>query len=140
MSARFAGYAAIFDVVDRGGDVVRRGAFGRVGPVPLLIEHDRRRSAGVIERIEEDERGLRVIGRVRDGVPVTPGTGLSFGYRVKAHPQPLPQAGGGKDGNPFPQAGGGKAVRILNALELIEVSLVNRPMQPLARVHAVESG
>ncbi|MFN3288113.1 MAG: HK97 family phage prohead protease, partial [Sphingomonadaceae bacterium] len=27
--ARIAGYAALFDRVDRGGDVVRRGAFAR---------------------------------------------------------------------------------------------------------------
>jgi phage head maturation protease len=26
---RFAGYAALFDKADRGGDVIRRGAFGR---------------------------------------------------------------------------------------------------------------
>lgn len=140
MSARFAGYAAIFDVVDRGGDVVRRGAFGRVGPVPLLIEHDRRRSAGVIERIEEDERGLRVIGLVRDGVPVTPGTGLSFGYRVKGVDAPAPPLSGHAPPPTPPLKGRGEGMRELTNLELIEVSLVNRPMQPLARVHAVESG
>ena len=37
---RFAGYAAIFDRPDRGGDIVRRGAFAdclkRAGEVPLL--------------------------------------------------------------------------------------------------------
>ncbi|MDX3911807.1 MAG: HK97 family phage prohead protease, partial [Sphingobium sp.] len=38
---RFAGYAAVFDAVDRGGDVVRGGAFGAlVGrSVPLLWQH-----------------------------------------------------------------------------------------------------
>lgn len=119
MSVRFAGYAAIFDAVDRGGDVIRRGAFGAVGPVPLLHEH-RRGAVGVIERIEEDARGLRVIGRVEEGVAVTAGTGLSFGYRVTAAK--------------------GQGPRELTGLQLIEVSLVDRPMQPLARVHAVESG
>lgn len=35
---RIAGYAAIFDAPDRGGDVVRKGAFGRVAAagLPLL--------------------------------------------------------------------------------------------------------
>jgi hypothetical protein len=30
-------------------------------------------------------------------------------------------------------------VRELLSLDLVEVSLVSRPMQPLARIHAVES-
>ncbi len=42
----FAGYAAVFDVVDRAGDVVRRGAFQRAGVVPLLWQH----RGGAVER------------------------------------------------------------------------------------------
>jgi uncharacterized protein len=118
---RFAGYAAVFDAVDRGGDIVRRGAFAAAGRVPLLWQHGGP-PVGVIEAIGEDNRGLRVIGRVdearlaaavRDGAV----TGLSFGYRVKA-------------------ARHGR-VRELTAVELVEVSLVAQPMQRLARVHAV---
>lgn len=119
-STRFAGYAAVFDAVDRGGDVVRRGAFAGAGAVPLLWQHGGA-PVGAIERIEEDSRGLRVIGRVDDArVRVAPGSGLSFGYRVRA----------AKQGR----------VRELTALDLVEVSLVTSPMQPLARVHAVEGG
>lgn len=119
---RFAGYAAVFDVPDRGGDVIRAGAFGaRVRRVPLLWQH-RGQPVGVIEAIGEDERGLRVTGRVE--VPelaalVAQGavSGLSFGYRtVKA-----------RQGR----------WREIERLELCEVSLVARPMQMLARVHAV---
>jgi HK97 family phage prohead protease len=114
---RFAGYAALFDRVDRGGDVIRRGAFaGVAAPVPLYWQHDPRRPVGVIETVAEDARGLRVIGRTT--APVSAGTGLSFGYRVKA-------------------AGIG-AFRELAQLDLIEVSLVRSPMQPLARVQAIE--
>lgn len=121
MSVRFAGYAAVFDAVDRGGDVVRRGAFGPVRAVPLLWQH-RGVPVGRIEAIGEDARGLRVIGRVEDprlASLVAKGAvaGLSFGYRVQA-------------------ARAGR-VRELTALQLIEVSLVAEPMQPLARVHAV---
>jgi HK97 family phage prohead protease len=125
---RFAGYAAVFDRVDRGGDVVRRGAFGGVtgpvGAVPLLWQH-RGSPVGTVERIEEDEKGLRVIGRVDDArlaALVASGAvgGLSFGYRVKA--------------------AACARVRELTALELVEVSLVAHPMQPLARVLAVEIG
>lgn len=113
---RFAGYAAVFDAVDRSGDVIRRGAFGAVGRVPLLWQHGGA-PVGVIEAIGEDARGLRVIGRVDAGVAVAPGSGLSFGYRVK----------GARCG----------VRRELTALELVEVSLVREPMQPLAVVHAV---
>jgi len=60
---RFAGYAAVFDRVDRGGDVVRARAIRLPAEVPLLWQH-RGRPVGRIERIEEDARGLRVIGAV----------------------------------------------------------------------------
>jgi len=119
---RFAGYAAVFDHVDRGGDVVRRGAFGpSLKPVPLLWQHGGA-PVGAIERIGEDAHGLRVIGRIdqpRLAALVRAGavSGLSFGYRVKA-------------------ATAGR-VRALTALDLVEVSLVAQPMQRLARVHAV---
>lgn len=121
MSLCFAGYAAVFDWVDRGGDVVRRGAFGAPDTVPLLWQHGGA-PVGTIERIEEDARGLRVIGRIDDPrlarlVGAGGVKGLSFGYRVRA-------------------ARHGR-VRELTALDLVEVSLVAQPMQPLARVHAV---
>ena len=121
MSVRFAGYAAVFDRVDRGGDVVRRGAFGAPGAVPLLWQHGGA-PVGVIESVAEDARGLRVIGRIDDArlaglVKAGAVDGLSFGYRVR----------GSRTGR----------VRELTALDLIEVSLVAQPMQPLARVRAV---
>lgn len=129
---RFAGYAALFDRVDRGGDVVRQGAFARAvaagaARVPLLWQHEAGTPIGRVETIAEDARGLRVIGRlsersaagreaaalVKDGAL----SGLSFGYRVRS--------------------GGGDQPRELTDLELVEVSLVTLPMQPGARVHAV---
>ncbi len=65
---RFAGYAAVFDRVDRGGDVVRRGAFqtvlrqaqdcGGFKTIPLLWQHDRARPIGEIEMLAEDAKGL----------------------------------------------------------------------------------
>jgi len=122
---RFAGYAAIFDRVDRGGDVVRRGAFAASlaagGAVPLLWQHDPARVIGTVEALGEDARGLRVVARVeaRIGALVAARrvTGLSFGYRVR-------------------QAAGCDPRQLLD-VELVEVSLVTRPMQPLARVIAV---
>lgn len=124
MSVRFAGYAAIFDCPDRGGDVVRKGAFGagavREG-VPLLWQHGGA-PVGEVALMGEDARGLRVTGRVADPALarlVAGGgvTGLSFGYRVREARQ--------------------RTYRELTAVDLIEVSLVAQPMQRLARVHAV---
>ena len=137
---RFAGYAAIFDRPDRGGDVVRAGAFARslkrgAGAVPLLWQHDAARPIGRIEYLKEDRRGLRVIARLSDGragreaaALLREGTvaGLSFGYRVR-------KASG-------PSAGPGPAGwRELVDVELVEISLVTLPMQPKARVHALEA-
>lgn len=123
MSVRFAGYASVFDRVDRGGDVVRSGAFAASlrerRAVPLLWQHRPGTSIGVIETLAEDARGLRVVARVTHPVAaklVARGalTGLSFGYRVR----------GARGENP----------RELTALDLAEVSLVAAPMQPAARV------
>ena len=129
---RFAGYAAVFDRPDRGGDVVRAGAFARSlrrkpGSVPLLWQHEAGKPIGRIDYLKEDKRGLRVIARLsetaagreaaallKDGAV----SGLSFGYRVREAT--------------------GAAPRELIDLDLVEVSLVTLPMQPRARVHALE--
>lgn len=124
MSVRFAGYAAVFDAPDRGGDVVRKGAFRVRGPVPLLWQHGGA-PVGALEWIGEDSRGLRVIGSVAEprlAAAVAAGAvdGLSFGYRARDV----------KRGR----------WRELLGVELEEVSLVASPMQRLARVHAVDAG
>jgi uncharacterized protein len=80
---RMAGYAAIFDAPDRGGDIVRKGAFSRAvkAGLPLLWQHDTSRRIGFVESLAEDERGLRVIAQIDDdSTPVRAGAGLSFGY------------------------------------------------------------
>ncbi|HEX8526547.1 HK97 family phage prohead protease [Allosphingosinicella sp.] len=129
---RFAGYAAVFDRADRGGDVVRAGAFRRSlarggTRVPLLWQHDSARPIGRIEYLREDRRGLRVIARLSGSAAGREAAallkegavgGLSFGYRVRE--------------------AAGDAPRELRDLDLVEVSLVTFPMQPKARVHAVE--
>jgi hypothetical protein len=128
---RFAGYAAVFDRIDRGGDVVRAGAFqrslSRDSAVPLLWQHRPGVPVGRIEYLREDRRGLRVIARLSAGpagreaaalLKAGRVAGLSFGYRVRKS--------------------SGTAPRALQDVELVEVSLVTVPMQPKARVHAVE--
>jgi HK97 family phage prohead protease len=129
---RFAGYAAVFDRPDRGGDVVRAGAFARSlehggGGVPLLWQHDRARPVGRIEYLKEDRRGLRVIARLSSGTAGRQAAallkagklaGLSFGYVVRRS--------------------SGRALRALEDVDLVEISLVAVPMQPKARVHALQ--
>ena len=68
---RFEGHAALFDVRDRGGDVIRGGAFGdAAAPLPLLWQHDPLRRIGTVEAVAEDAAGLRVTGLV-DGATST---------------------------------------------------------------------
>jgi hypothetical protein len=117
---RFRGYAAVFDAVDRAGDVFRAGAFAGAGEVPLLVQH-RGLPVGRIV-VAEDARGLAVSGEVSDvavAALVRAGalTGLSVGYR----PQVVRQG----------------AHRSLSRVALVEVSLVAQPMQPLARVEHI---
>ena len=128
---RFAGYAAIFDRIDKGGDIIRAGAFGDLAQgksLPLLWQHDPMQQIGRVDFAREDRRGLRVIGTVsiatqagREAAALLSGAsvkGLSFGYRVK-------------------RAAGEKPRELLD-LDVAEISLVTLPMQQLARVHRVE--
>lgn len=134
-SLRLAGYAAIFGRRDASGDVILPGAFaGTLAahkrehvPIPLFWQHRPEQQVGWVDRAEEDRRGLRVIAHfanpegtnaalVRDGAV----RGLSFGYRVRA----ARQTPTGRD--------------ILD-LDLVEVSLVTRPMQAFAQVHLVSA-
>lgn len=129
---RFAGYAAVFDRIDNGGDVVRRGAFARTlaagKKVPLLWQHRSGTVIGHVERLAEDKRGLRVIASLSSGevaravaAQMKRGglNGLSFGYCVR-------------------RAERRDHIRDLVDIDLVEVSVVSNPMQPLARIHAVE--
>jgi HK97 family phage prohead protease len=132
---RIAGYAALFDVPDAARDTIRRGAFARtlaarrqggLGPLPLLWQHRPGTRIGTVETVSEDRRGLRVIARIdrpqsraaallrSKGV-----SGLSFGYRARG----------------FRRTARG---RVLEDIELLEISLVTHPLQPGARVHMVE--
>lgn len=128
---RFAGYAAIFNRIDKGGDIIRPGAFGDLAEgksLPLLWQHDSKQLIGRVDYVREDRRGLRVIGSIstttkagRDaaaGLASGAMKGLSFGYRVNRS--------------------SGQKPRELIDLEVAEVSLVTFPMQKLARVHRVE--
>lgn len=133
---RVVGYASVFGVRDRGGDVVMQGAYANAlarlaaagGRVRMLWQHDPAQPIGVWDRIAEDAHGLKVEGhlltevaRGREAAALLAAgavDGLSIGYRT-LRAEKLP--------------GGG---RKLIELELWEVSLVTFPMLPVARVAA----
>jgi len=125
---RIAGYAALFNIADGARDTIRPGAFSRTlaerrEPLPLYWQHRPNQRIGTVESVCEDSRGLRVIARV-DNVNSRAAqllrdravNGLSFGYRARRY-RMLP------------------AGRVLEDIELLEVSLVTHPLQPRARVH-----
>ena len=127
---RIEGYASLWGVADLNGDVVARGAFGDslartgAGGVRMLHQHEARAVVGVWDEMVEDDRGLRVRGRIEDwsaearfaGALSRAGAldGLSIGFRA---------AKARRDGR----------LRVLSALDLWEVSLVTFPMLPGAR-------
>ena len=125
---RFAGYAALFGTPDAARDTIVPGAFAatlaeRREPLPLYWQHRPDQRIGAVESIAEDAKGLRVIARIdnpqgRAGVALARReiSGLSFGYRARGY-RALPKG------------------RLLEDIDLIEVSLVNHPLQHGARVH-----
>ncbi|MGB3626534.1 MAG: HK97 family phage prohead protease [Henriciella sp.] len=120
------GYAALFGAPDLSGDVIRAGAFARslkAGAAPMLLQHRSGAIAGRWTRLVEDGRGLFVRGLIEaEGARklVALGLdGLSIGFRARLW---TPRVGGG---------------RTLSDVDLVEVSLVAEPMQPLARFRTV---
>lgn len=131
---RIAGYAALFDVPDGARDTIRPGAFARslaerrqdrLGPLPLFWQHRPEQRVGWVERAEEDGRGLRVVARIDNpdsrasaAVLARAVNGLSFGYRARGYHR-------------------SSAGRVLEDIDLFEVSLVTHPLQPGARIHLI---
>lgn len=131
-----AGYASLFGQSDHGGDTVSPGAYrdslssmaGRGIRVKMLWQHDPREPIGVWDEVREDNRGLFVQGRLlketrrgREAAALIGAgaiDGLSIGYRTRKASR------------------SGHGGRVLQEIELWEVSLVTFPMLPEARVGA----
>lgn len=72
----FSGYGSTFGNVDRVGDIVEKGAFTKSleqhqsgGTMPaMLLHHDMHRPIGVWTKMEEDQYGLAVEGKLTKGV------------------------------------------------------------------------
>lgn len=129
---RIAGYASLFEVEDEQGDIVSRGAFVKsinkrgISGIKMLWQHDPMKPIGYWEKIYEDEKGLYVEGCILDDIAqgkealsllkARAVTGLSIGYRTLV------------SGNANAKS------RILQSLDLWEISLVTFPMLKEAEV------
>lgn len=132
------GYASNFGNRDLAGDIVQRGAFARslkarpAGAVAMLWGHDQKRPIGVWNEIAEDAHGLRVKGRIltqtvdgRDAYEFARAgavRGLSIGYRATKARRDLE-----------------RKARLLEEVDLHEISLVAIPCNPLSGLENVKS-
>ncbi|MER8754089.1 HK97 family phage prohead protease [Mesorhizobium sp. M0130] len=95
------GYASVFNLLDRGGDIVKPGAFKsslsawrkKKNMPPMLWSHNPDDPIGIWTEIAEDEKGLKVRGELILDVPQAKTvhallkrgavSGLSIGYRTE---------------------------------------------------------
>lgn len=136
---RFSGYASVFGRLDGGGDIVMPGAFRDTlksrgaSRVRLLFQHDPKEPIGLWDEIAEDGFGLKVSGRLLEGVPRAASLralisqraidGLSIGFRaVRATRE------------------GRTGTRRLWAVDLWEISIVTFPMMEAARIDSGPGG
>lgn len=125
------GYGAVFGNIDQGFDRIEAGAFRKsiTGRMSLPMLHEHRDTVGVWQSISEDVKGLQVSGKIsntqlgrdvrtlaKDGAV----TGLSIGYLPTKHRY---------DGD----------VRVLEEVDLLEISLTTFPMNKLARLTSAKS-
>ncbi len=134
----FEGYASVFGIRDMANDEVLPGAFRDslarrgVRAIKMLFQHDPAQPIGVWTQIREDERGLYVRGRIVADVMrarelfalMRAGAidGLSIGFKTIR-------------GRRDPRSG----TRLLEKIDLWEISLVTFPLLPEARVNALKA-
>lgn len=130
------GYGAVFGNVDQGWDVIEPGAFADSlksdRKVRFLWQHSPWDVIGTWDDLSEDDKGLRVRGRLLGDVQrgkeamslLKAGAidGLSIGYRAVEWRESKLESG--------------NWVRIIEKADLFEVSLVTFPMNPAATLDA----
>jgi HK97 family phage prohead protease len=135
VEGEITGYGAIFDNVDRGGDVIKKGAFAKTisengGSVIMVANHDQNKPIGRVTEMKEDATGLLFKGYLsktdraqeykqlmKDGVVDS----FSIGYAVVKGDR---NDHGGRD---------------LAELKLFEISPVAIPMNPEAKLLEVKN-
>lgn len=137
-AGNFEGYAAVFNNVDLGDDVILPGAFTRVkttrsGKLKLALYHDLTRLVGLAD-FTQDDHGLLVKGKVNQAVSYAKDAyelmragildSMSIGFNtLKAD---------------FEERAG-RTVRVIKEAELWEASFVPFGMNPEAQVLSVKS-
>jgi hypothetical protein len=151
-AGHFSGYGSIFGVVDRGGDLIEKGAFSKSleqwksrGKLPkMLLQHGGGMfggnaadgiPVGKYTEMLEDDFGLRADGFIDpidtdEGKKIYAGLkngeldGLSIGYVVKRKSEGSKASG---------------ARRILHEIDIHELSIVTFPMNEVSLVDSVKS-
>jgi HK97 family phage prohead protease len=131
----FEGYASTFGNVDLGDDIIVRGAFSnslsKNSQVPILWQHQMTEPVGISIELYEDDKGLYikgnlpkedtlVSGRIIPQMKVGSIREMSIGYFTKVSDME-------------------KGIRLLKEIELFEVSLVTKAMNPQATVSGFKS-
>ena len=136
----FEGYGSIFNITDKGGDIVVPGAFTETlaaqkaaNRLPAMLwQHRQAEPIGVYTSMEEDSVGLKVTGKLAlktargaeayELMKMGAISGLSIGYRVRD--------------DSWDRVTG---VRTIKKADLFELSLVTFPMNDASRVGAVKT-
>ena len=135
----FEGYASVFNNKDLGNDVIKQGAFAKSiydkkpKQIKLLYQHKTDEPIGVIDSLEEDNRGLKIKGRLAMGtqkgkevfelMKMGALDSMSIGYRLA--PEDYKYSDKLKK-------------RTITNLDLMEVSMVTFPMNPKAKITKVK--
>lgn len=136
----FTGYGSIFNITDKGGDIVAPGAFAETltqqkasGRLPAMLwQHRQAEPIGVYTSMEEDAVGLKVTGQLAlktsrgaeayELMKMGAISGLSIGYRVRD--------------DSWDRVTG---VRTIKKADLVELSVVTLPMNDSARIATVKT-
>tara|TARA_Y100000592_G_scaffold15728_1_gene23136 strand:+ start:1822 stop:2487 length:666 start_codon:yes stop_codon:yes gene_type:complete len=135
----FEGYASVFGNKDLGNDVIRKGAFAKsIGSkkpkqIKLLYQHKTEEPIGVIDSVMEDNKGLKVAGRlamntqkgkeVYELMKMGALDSMSIGYKLAP------------EGYKYDER---QKKRVISEVDLMEVSMVTFPMNPKAKITKVK--
>jgi HK97 family phage prohead protease len=130
-SGAITGNAWPFAEPDSVGDVITKSAFGEIpADLPVLFQHDPAQLIGTWTEVKATDAGLIVKGQLDMNMPRARSvrsmlrsqlvSGLSIGFRTKSSRK---------------QGRG----RIIDALDLAEISLVRNPSHPRARITSAKS-
>ena len=135
----FEGYASVFNNKDLGNDVIRKGSFlksikkKKPNQIKLLYQHKTDEPIGVIDSIEEDNKGLKIKGRLAMGtqkgrevyelMKMGALDAMSIGYKMNP------------DGYKYDDK---RKRRVIKEVDLMEISMVTFPMNPKAKITKVK--